>query len=75
MFERTEEQLSGCQDRLDWGQEGTRSRDSKLLGEYFFTLYYSSCILDTPIDWEYQREALVFNIKKACHPRDFLPCS
>ena len=49
------------------------SKDSKLLGEYFFTLYYSVCILDTLIGWRYQREALVFNIKKACHLGDCLP--
>ena len=49
------------------------SKDSDLLGEYFYTLYHIFHILDTLTTWEYWREALLYNIKKACHPEDCLP--
>ena len=71
----TEELLPGCQDRVDQGQEGTRSmttvRIQSFLGSTFllYTIVLASLILQS---W---REALVFNFKKVCHPRDCLPRS
>ena len=54
---KPEELLPVCQVRVNWGQEGTGRmttvRIQNFLVSTFFTLYYSSCILDTPIDWEY----------------------
>ena len=74
----TEEPIAGCQDRVDQGQEGTgrmTARIQSFLVSTFMLYTIVFCILDTPIGWEYRREALVFNIKKACHPEDCLPSS